>query len=42
MTVDRTGLAMLLALPIVATGVSALAATVMLRRMRPTELLRET
>jgi putative ABC transport system permease protein len=41
MTVDGTGLALLLALPIVATGVSALAAATMLRRMRPTELLRD-
>ncbi|HEY8093757.1 MAG TPA: FtsX-like permease family protein, partial [Acidimicrobiales bacterium] len=41
MTVDGTGLALLLALPAVATAVSALAAATMLRRMRPTELLRE-
>ena len=32
----------LLVIPLVATVVSALAATVMLRRMRPTELLRES
>ena len=41
-TIDRVDLAALLLLPIVATALSALVATVMLRRMRPTELFRET
>ena len=41
-TVDLAGLALLLLLPILATGVSTLVAMVMLGRMRPSELLRET
>ncbi len=41
MAIEGSGLALLLALPIVATGVSAVAAAIMLRRMRPTELFRE-
>ena len=41
-TLEPRRLMVLLVIPLVATVVSGLAATAMLRRMRPTELLRES